>query len=350
VLNAEERTRKIEFELFVELRKRVGAEVARLLALSGFLSELDVLAGLAQAAREQNWVRPVVDDSSAFEIEAGRHPVVEALLQGQFIANDTRLDTDSAQMMIITGPNMAGKSTYLRQVALIAIMAQVGSFVPARRCQVGVVDKVFTRIGASDDLSRGVSTFLAEMSETANILNNATSRSLVILDEVGRGTSTNDGLALAWAAVEYLHGDKLRPKTLFATHYHELTDIVQLLPRAHNYSFTVKEQRDTVLFLRRLVEGPADKSYGIAVAKLAGLPVSVIERAKQVLVGFEKGERVSLARLSTAAPVLALAADGPAAEHPVLARIRDLNPDGLSPLQAFALLVELRRELGTDRA
>jgi DNA mismatch repair protein MutS len=345
VLNAESRGRQLEAELFAALRRRAGAEVGRILGFSSVLAELDVLASLAHVAQERGYVRPLVDDSTALEIDAGRHPVVEALLADKFIPNDTRLDSDAAQIAIITGPNMAGKSTYLRQVALTVIMAQTGSFVPAKRARIGIVDKVFTRIGASDDLSRGVSTFLAEMTETANILNNATSRSLVILDEVGRGTSTNDGLALAWAAVEYLHGEQVRPKTLFATHYHELTDITLLLPRARNYSFRVKEQRDNVLFLRKLVEGAADKSYGIAVARLAGLPGQVIERAKQVLAGFEKGERVSLERLAPAESDVALAADRPSEFEPVLARLRSVNPDELSPLQAYSLLVELRQAL-----
>ncbi|MBM3322564.1 DNA mismatch repair protein MutS, partial [candidate division WOR-3 bacterium] len=212
VLNAEERSKRLEYELFCDLRRRVAREVTRILALSALLAELDALSSMAQVARENNYVRPVVDDSTALEIKAGRHPVVEQLLAGQFIPNDTALDRTHQQIVILTGPNMAGKSTYLRQVALITIMAQVGSFVPAEQARIGIVDKVFTRIGASDDLARGVSTFLAEMTETANILNNATDRSLVILDEVGRGTSTSDGLALAWAAVEYLHGGGLRPE------------------------------------------------------------------------------------------------------------------------------------------
>jgi DNA mismatch repair protein MutS len=276
---------------------------------------------------------------------------------------------------------MAGKSTYLRQVALIAVMAQVGSFVPAARARVGVIDKVFTRIGASDDLSRGVSTFLAEMTETANILNNATTRSLVILDEIGRGTATSDGIAIAWATVEYLHGDCLvssaecripaghspianrqsptgmaRPKTLFATHYHELTDITQLLPRCANYSFTVREQNGQVLFMRKLKQGPADKSYGIAVARLAGLPSSVIERAKQVQADFEKGEAISIGQLAPGSD-LALAADRPASQSPlpdprpptpeslVLVDLKSANLDSLSPLQAFDLLLRLKQRL-----
>ncbi|MBM3313207.1 DNA mismatch repair protein MutS, partial [candidate division WOR-3 bacterium] len=381
VLNAEERMKQIEFDLFVALRKRVGSEPGRLLGLSALLAELDVFCSLARVAREPGYTRPVVDDSAVLEIAGGRHPVVERLLAHQFVANDTQLGarvesrTPSAeaqnaksevrgstpgvrgsefpQIVILTGPNMAGKSTYLRQVALMVIMAQVGSFVPAERARVGVVDKLFTRIGASDDLSRGVSTFLAEMTETANILNNATSRSLVILDEIGRGTATSDGIAIAWATVEYLHGTaelgagerparQVRPKTLFATHYHELTDIVRFLPRCANFGFTVREQGGQVLFLRKLKPGPADKSYGIAVARLAGLPLEVIERAKQVILGFERGEEVSMDRLSPERELMA--ADRPS-ENPVLAELRAADLENLSPLQAFDLLRRLQQRL-----
>jgi DNA mismatch repair protein MutS len=402
VLNAEERIRQLELELFSALRKRVAAETGRILELSGLLAELDALAGLARVARDTGYTRPVVDESTALEIVDGRHPVVERLLAHQFIANDTALasgdqrNRSSAgadvtprdlqapasappssvvpQIMIITGPNMAGKSTYLRQVALIAIMAQVGSFVPAKRARIGVIDKVFTRIGASDDLSRGVSTFLAEMTETANILNNATTRSLVILDEIGRGTATSDGIAIAWATVEYLHGGtkeapyretgnprtpafgttpggswtpgtphSARPKTLFATHYHELTDVAPLLPRCANFSFTVREQHGQVLFMRKLKPGPADKSYGIAVARLAGLPRGVIERAKQVLADFEKGEELSVGRLAPDSD-LALAADR-APENHVLEELKSADVEELSPLAAFDLLRKLKRRL-----
>ncbi|HTW90358.1 MAG TPA: DNA mismatch repair protein MutS [bacterium] len=443
VLHAEERIKQLELELLTALRKRVGAEVGRILTLSGLLAQLDALASLGRVAREPGYIRPVVDDSTVLEIEAGRHPVVERLLAHQFIANDARLsaknegggmkdevrnppssspaspfpasslpDSSFPQIVILTGPNMAGKSTYLRQVALIAIMAQVGSFVPATKAHIGVIDKVFTRIGASDDLSRGVSTFLAEMTETANILNNATTRSLVILDEIGRGTATSDGIAIAWATVEYLHGGQqtiqnpetrneksecpqpsgildsglcildsglspdrpktldsglwtlnsglsdARPKTLFATHYHELTDITQLLPRCANYSFTVREQNGQVLFMRKLKKGPADKSYGIAVAKLAGLPAAVIERAKQVLADFEKGEALSIGQLAPDSDI-ALAADksasksmihGPSSkvenlESKVAAELRSADLENLSPLQAFDLLLRLKQRL-----
>jgi len=346
VTSAEERSKQLEGELFAELRRRVGRDVDRIIRLSSVLAELDVLAGFSQSARENRYVRPAVDSSTTIEVSRGRHPVVESFLDRPFIPNDTALDTDDQQILIITGPNMAGKSTYLRQVALIVIMAQAGSFVPAAKARIGVVDKVFTRIGASDDVTQGVSTFLAEMTETANILNNATERSLVILDEVGRGTATNDGLAIAWAAVEHLHGT-LRPRTLFATHYHELTDVAVFLPRCRNYNFSVQERADTVLFLRKLMPGPASKSYGIAVARLAGLPPSVIERARRVLADFEQGERLSLAHLVPKAAGdeagIALAADRPAEPHPVLARLREMRTDEMSPLQALNLLVELQR-------
>ncbi len=354
VVNAEERIKTLEYDLFVELRRKVGREIDRVVVLAGLLAELDVYCSFAQVAAENDYVRPTVDNSGVVAIKDGRHPVVESLLDRPFIPNGTELDNDETQIAIITGPNMAGKSTYLRQVALIVILAQTGSFVPARSARIGVVDKVFTRIGASDDVTRGVSTFLAEMTETANILHNATSRSLVILDEVGRGTATNDGLAIAWAAVEHLHGPpERRPRTLFATHYHELSDLAVLLPRVRNLNFSVREQKDSVLFLRKLKPGPASKSYGIAVARLAGLPQDVIDRAREVLAQFEHGERMSLSHLLPEISIKATpesgraesmqlqAADRPA--HPVLARLRDLELDELSPLQALNLLAELQR-------
>lgn len=353
VLGSEERATALEYELFVELRRRVGRETGRLLELSERISELDVIASLARVARERKYVRPTVDDSEVIDIVAGRHPVVEALSDQPFVANDTRCDTREEQILIITGPNMAGKSTYLRQVALLTIMAQTGSFVPADRARIGVVDKVFTRIGASDDLARGVSTFLAEMTETANILNSATNRSLVILDEVGRGTSTNDGLAIGWATVEYLHGGTgPRPKTLFATHYRELTDLPVLLPRCRNYSFQVHEHKDQIVFLRRMKPGPADRSYGIAVARLAGMPLPVIARAREILEGLGRAEQQQLALAADRGQV------GPRSDasidgsdrpvHPVLVRLRGLNTDELSPLQALNLLAEIHRLSAQD--
>jgi DNA mismatch repair protein MutS len=295
-----------------------------------------------------------VDDSHDLVIKAGRHPVVERLVPEAFVPNDATLDGATNQILLITGPNMAGKSTYLRQVALTVIMAQLGSFVPAQEARIGICDKIFTRIGASDDVARGVSTFLAEMTETANILNNATARSLVVLDEVGRGTATFDGLAIAWAVVEYLHQNPVvRPKTLFATHYHELTDITEYLPRVKNYNFLVKESRDDIIFLRRLVSGKSDRSYGIAVGKLAGLPQPVIERAKQVLADFEKGERVSVRAVghdTAGAREPELVSDGlGVAASLVLAELSGIDLNSLSPIDALNLLADWQRRLSRSQ-
>ncbi len=344
VLNAEERIKSLEFDIFTNLRKDVAKEVPRILVSSALISELDAIISLAKVAKANNYIKPEINDSNAIIIKDGRHPVVERLTYEPFVPNDVCLDLETSQILLITGPNMAGKSTFLRQVALQVIMAQIGSFVPAREAKIGVVDKIFTRIGASDDLSRGVSTFLAEMSETANILNNATPKSLVILDEIGRGTATYDGLAIAWAVVEYLHQNQaIKPKTLFATHYHELCDIVQYLPRVKNYNFLVKERGDEIIFLRKCVEGKSDRSYGIAVAKLAGLPQEVIERAKEVLEDFEKVEELSAKslgkekemRISLFHPI----------EHPLLKEIRSLNLETLTPLQSLNLLNEIKKQL-----
>ncbi|MEO0074612.1 MAG: DNA mismatch repair protein MutS [candidate division WOR-3 bacterium] len=344
VLNAEERIKTLEYELFTELRKSVANEVPKILSVSQIIAELDVLCSLAQVAINNNYIKPEVDNSDRIEIIAGRHPVIERLTPEPFIPNDTFLDLTNNQILLITGPNMAGKSTYLRQVALIVIMAQIGSFVPAQSAKIGVVDKIFTRIGASDDLSRGVSTFLAEMSETANILNNATPKSLVILDEIGRGTATYDGLAIAWAVVEYLHqNEKIKPKTLFATHYHELTDIVQYLPRVKNLNFLAKESEDSIIFLRKLVPGKADRSYGIAVAKLAGLPDEVIERANDVLQYFERQEEASISKLGTQKD-LQISIFTPIS-HPLLEQIRNLKIEQLTPIQALNLLDKIKKEL-----
>ncbi len=297
ILGAEDRIRRMESDLFVALREEIAGRGQAILETTRRLATLDVLQSFAENAVRYDYARPVINDEEKFTVRDSRHPVVEKILEkGSFIPNDILLDRHENLILIITGPNMAGKSTYLRQTALIAIMAQAGSFVPAREATIGIVDKIFTRIGASDDISRGVSTFLAEMMETANILNNVTDRSLVILDEVGRGTSTYDGLALAWAVVEELHNNR-RPRTLFATHFHELTRIQDFLRNIKNYNFLVKEWGDEVIFLRKLATGPSDQSYGIQVARLAGLPDSVIKRAKQVLREFEEGEVFSMRKL-----------------------------------------------------
>jgi DNA mismatch repair protein MutS len=291
VLSAEERIRELENRLFLEIREKVAAEVPRLKAMARRLSELDVFSALAQVACERRYVRPEVNDSDRLWIKDGRHPVIEKTIAEPFVPNDVEMDKDEKQILIITGPNMGGKSTYIRQVALICLMAQMGSFVPASEAKIGLVDRIFTRIGATDYLSLGQSTFMVEMIETANILHHATPRSLILLDEIGRGTSTFDGLSIAWAVAEYLHDrEDIRPKTLFATHYHELTELELTLKRVKNYHVMVKEFQGEVIFLRKVAPGPTDQSYGLHVAKLAGVPRSVIARAKEILFNLERKE------------------------------------------------------------
>jgi len=300
IFHAEENALGREKELFAQLVAAVLDESLALARTAAALAELDVLSGWAVLAREWDYCRPELDESDVLEIAEGRHPVVEQMLKSErnglagmqsFVPNDALLASDDAQILLITGPNMAGKSTYIRQVALIALLAQIGCWVPAKRCRVGLVDRIFSRVGASDDLARGNSTFMVEMNETANILNNTTDRSLIILDEIGRGTSTYDGLSIAWAVVEHLHrGETRGPRTLFATHYQELTQLEQHLPRLRNFSVAVKEWNDDIVFLRRVVPGAADRSYGIQVARLAGLPIGVIDRAKTILAKLESDD------------------------------------------------------------
>lgn len=300
ITSAEAQMIGLEASLFAAVREQAAQHGNEIMEATRQVALLDLIAAFAENAAVHGYVRPVLAEDDRISIVAGRHPVVERILEtGSFIPNDATIDRARNQIIIITGPNMAGKSTYLRQVALLCIMAQTGSYIPAQEASIGVVDKIFTRIGASDDISRGVSTFLAEMSETANILNNVSERSLVILDEVGRGTSTYDGLALAWAVVEELHASK-RPRTLFATHFHELTRIEDFLTGVKNYNFLVKEWGDEIIFLRKIAPGPTDQSYGIQVARLAGIPQSVIARAKQVLRDFEEGEVFSIRKLKKA--------------------------------------------------
>jgi len=292
VLGAQERAMAMEYDLFLEVRDAVVAETARIQASADAVAQADVLAALADRAGALGYVRPSMDDSRAIRIKGGRHPVVEQMPDAErFVPNDTVLDGDENQIVIITGPNMAGKSTYIRQVALVVIMAQMGSFVPAAEARIGLVDRVFTRVGASDDLARGRSTFMVEMQETANILNNATPSSLVVLDEIGRGTSTFDGISIAWAVAEHLHDNgRVKAKTLFATHYHELTDLALTMKGVKNYNVLVREQGDSIVFLRKIVPGGSDKSYGIHVARLAGMPPEVIDRAGEILSNLEEGE------------------------------------------------------------
>jgi DNA mismatch repair protein MutS len=295
VLRADEQAIARETELFQALLADVIARTESLLATAQAVAEADILRGWAELAREANWVRPTVDDSDVLEIAQGRHPVVERMLQarpgaGSFVPNDTRLASTGEQIALLTGPNMAGKSTYIRQVALIALLAHLGCWVPAHAARIGRVDRIFCRVGASDELARGNSTFMVEMNETANILNNATDRSLVVLDEIGRGTSTYDGISIAWAVAEHLHGGATAgPRTLFATHYHELTKLATSCPRLRNWSVAVKEWQDEIVFVRRVVPGAADRSYGIQVARLAGMPPAVVQRAREILGGLEAG-------------------------------------------------------------
>lgn len=290
ILGAEERLRQLEYQAFLEVRDRVTDRTRAIQDIARALAELDVLASFAQSARLHHYCRPEITTNGRMDVQDGRHPVIEQLLIGEkFVPNDVKLNNDDHRLVILTGPNMAGKSTYIRQVALIALMAHTGSYVPATTAAIPLLDRIFTRVGASDDLSRGQSTFMVEMNETANILNNATPHSLVILDEIGRGTSTFDGLSIAWSVAEYLH-NTVKCKTLFATHYHELTELAVALPGVKNFNVAVREWHDQIIFLRKILPGGTDKSYGIQVARLAGLPRAVIDRAKEILRNLEENE------------------------------------------------------------
>jgi DNA mismatch repair protein MutS len=290
ILGADERSRALEYELFLNLRESLLEFLPQLQEIARSVSILDVIASLAETARLFGYARPTLTDGTRIYIRDGRHPVLDQnVTEEKFVPNDCLLDGIENRLLLITGPNMAGKSTFIRQVALIVLMAQIGSFVPAGSAEIGLVDRIFTRVGASDDLSRGQSTFMVEMNETANIVNNATERSLVILDEIGRGTSTFDGLSIAWSVAEYLH-DVLRSRTLFATHYHEMTELAVICEGVKNYNVAVREWNDQIIFLRKIQAGAADKSYGIQVARLAGLPDEVIHRAKEILANLEASE------------------------------------------------------------
>ena len=287
ILGADERARQLEYELFCHLREQVAQYIDRIQTTSEALAEADVLLSLAETAQRYRYCRPALDTSRDLHIINGRHPVIEQVqTDSAFVPNDTEIQADTQRVLILTGPNMAGKSTYIRQVALITLMAQIGSYVPADSARIGLVDRIFCRVGASDDIARGQSTFMVEMSETALILNNATDRSLVILDEIGRGTATFDGLSIAWAVAEHLH-DILGARTLFATHYHEMVDLEHTHSAVSNWHVEVREWKDEIVFLRKVLPGPADKSYGIQVARLAGLPAPIIDRAKQILTHLE---------------------------------------------------------------
>jgi DNA mismatch repair protein MutS len=363
ILGAEERVIELEYQLFAQLRMQTAEHAPRIQSVATALAELDVLRSLAEVAVENHYVRPTLNHEGHLDVKAGRHPVVEAvLIDERFTPNDIHMDTDARQIMVLTGPNMAGKSTYLRQTALIVLLAHIGSFVPADSAQIPLVDRIFTRVGASDDLATGQSTFMVEMNEVANILNNATSRSLVILDEVGRGTSTFDGLSIAWAVTEYLHNKTgCQPLTLFATHYHELTELAGRLPRVHNCSVAVKEENGKVVFLRRIVEGGTDRSYGIEVARLAGLPYKVIESARRILAQLESSEHIRMelndidrkdARVRTThstantgvrlaqVPLFAV----PSEPEPLIEQLAQLDAESITPRAAIDLLFTLREQ------
>ncbi len=357
VVGAEERISDLEQELFTEVRQLTADQAGRIKTSADQVATLDVLLCLAEVASRHRYCRPEITDGRKLSISAGRHPVIEQLSPTgeRFVPNDVLLDDDSNQILIITGPNMGGKSTYLRQVALIALMAHTGSFVPAEAAEIPLVDRIFTRVGASDSLVRGHSTFMVEMIETANILNNATPRSLVILDEVGRGTSTFDGVSIAWAVVEHLHNSKrVSAKSLFATHFYELTELAVTLPRVRNFNISVKEWNDEIIFLREVVEGAADRSYGVQVARLAGLPPSVLNRAREILANLEANafDRRGMPKLAGEGQ------DGDAAEpgieqmrlftpgeDPLLADVRRLELEQMTPMEALNYLVDLQRKL-----
>jgi len=345
ILNAQDRITELEGQLFRRVCQQVGAESERIKASAGALADIDALSSLAEVAVRYSYIRPTLTTDNAIDISGGRHPVVErTLADGSFVPNDTVLSNDDAQLIVLTGPNMSGKSTYLRQVALIVLLAQIGGFVPAAAATIGLVDRIFTRIGAREDLSAGQSTFMVEMVETANILNNATPRSLIILDEIGRGTSTYDGLSIARAVAEYIHSyPKLGAKTLFATHYHELVELANFLPRVKNFNIAVAEDKGEVIFLYKIVPGGVDKSYGIHVAKLAGLPRSVVHRAQEVLTELEDGSQQASSkrrRKEAASQQLPLLGQ----KSPLFDELEKLDINSLTPLEALNKLYELQKK------
>jgi DNA mismatch repair protein mutS len=357
VLGAEDKLNAKEYELFVEIRKEIAKQVVRIQSTAKAVAKLDVMLSLATVAQKQQFVRPDINEEGIIEIKEGRHPVIEKMQSnGMFVSNDTLLDKADNRMNIITGPNMAGKSTYMRQVALIALMAQMGSYVPASSANIGISDRIFTRVGASDDLASGQSTFMVEMTEVANIIRNATKNSLIILDEIGRGTSTFDGLAIAWSVVEYISDKKLiGAKTLFATHYHELTELEGKLEGVNNYCVCVKEQGEDIVFLRKIVKGGADKSYGIQVAKLAGVPSEVLVRARELveelsgadiakrakeIVVAKKGKKVAKNQISLFEPK-----NENTIEKDILEKLKSIDIDNITPRNAFDILCELQKKV-----
>jgi DNA mismatch repair protein MutS len=355
ILGAQDKADRTEYELFDGIRSQVGKELSRLQRVARIIAELDVFGCMATVADYGRHVRPEVDDSCELAIVDGRHPVLDRILSSdQFVPNDSHLGVDGVEVIVLTGANMAGKSTYIRQVALLALMAQVGFFVPAKQMKIGIVDRIFSRVGASDALTQGQSTFMVEMVETANILNHATHKSLLILDEVGRGTSTYDGVSIAWAVVEHI-AQKLKARTLFATHYHELTRLSASFSNVKNFNIAVREWNEQILFLRKIVEGGTDKSFGIQVARLAGVPKSVVERAKKILASLETGQAFPVKKEkgteSEPQPEVAstqglnqLSFFGKGGTHPVLEELKNLDLDDLTPREALNLLAEWKKK------
>jgi DNA mismatch repair protein MutS len=362
ILGAEDRLTSLEYELFRQVRQQIASNVQRILKTAKAVAKLDAFASLAVVAEQNNYCKPSINESGVIQIKNGRHPVVEKMITNDlFIDNDTYLDNASHRISIITGPNMAGKSTYMRQTALIVLLAQIGSFVPASSADIGIVDRIFTRVGASDDLASGQSTFMVEMNEVANILRNATANSLLILDEIGRGTSTFDGLSIAWAVVEHISNPKLLgAKTLFATHYHELTELEGKLSNVHNYCIAVKENGDDIVFLRKIVKGGADKSYGIQVAKLAGLPDSVVERAKEILNELLDNDISDIAKSITVdtgttqkkkkehldeVDLAQMSLFDTASDDTIIEELKNIDIGNLTPLEALNKLYELQNKV-----
>lgn len=361
ILGAEDKLVSLEYDLFCEVRNKIAEEVVRIQRTAKAIANLDVFVSLAVVADQNNYCRPKMTNSGVIDIKGGRHPVVEKMITNDmFIDNDTYLDNGNNRIAIITGPNMAGKSTYMRQAALIVLMAQIGSFVPATSAKISIVDRIFTRVGASDDLASGQSTFMVEMNEVANILRNATSNSLLVLDEIGRGTSTFDGLSIAWAVVEHISNPRLLgAKTLFATHYHELTELEGKLNNVHNYCIAVKEKGDDIVFLRKIVQGGADKSYGIQVAKLAGVPDSVIERAKEIVEELSANDITSVTKNITPATagtkkkkerldevdLTQMSLFDTVKDDDILEELKTIDVGNLTPIEALNKLYELQNKI-----
>jgi len=354
VLSAQERSVKLEYEIFREIRQRIANDTSRLQEAAEIIAGIDVVLCLAEVAIENDYVKPEVNADKVIDIKDGRHPVLEKMPGEPFVPNDAYLDDGENRLLMVTGPNMAGKSTYIRQVALLVLMAQTGSFIPARRAKIGVVDRMFTRVGASDEIARGQSTFMVEMVETANILNNATARSLIILDEVGRGTSTFDGVSIAWAVSEYIQ-KHIKARTLFATHYHELAQLSSVVEGVKNYNIAVREWNDEIIFLRKIIPGGCDKSYGIHVARIAGVPAEVIERSKSILAAMEEEslavvDKSGIKRTKGkpdmgAVTQLSLFGERHSA---LVEEIKKLKLETMSPLEAMNFLYKVKREVEKD--